>query len=63
MTGWSWKRGSGRGSRTHRQDDPAAPCGSRALVPQSRSLMPELLLRDLTAQQVADLLEFMASLR
>ena len=33
------------------------------LVPQSRSLMPELLLRDLTAQQVADLLEFMASLR
>ncbi len=34
-----------------------------SLVPQSRSLMPELLLRDLTAQQVADLLEFMASLR
>jgi putative heme-binding domain-containing protein len=33
------------------------------LVPQSRSLMPELLLRDLTAQEVADLLEFMASLR
>jgi hypothetical protein len=33
------------------------------LVPQSRSLMPELLLRDLTAQQVADLLEFMATLR
>jgi putative heme-binding domain-containing protein len=33
------------------------------LVPQSRSLMPELLLRDLTAQQVADLLEFLASLR
>ena len=33
------------------------------LVPQPRSLMPELLLRDLTAQQVADLLEFMASLR
>jgi putative heme-binding domain-containing protein len=32
-------------------------------VPQSRSLMPELLLRDLTAQQVADLLEFLASLR
>ena len=28
------------------------------LVPQSRSLMPELLLRDLTAQQVADLLEY-----
>ncbi len=33
------------------------------LVPQSRSLMPELLLRDLTAQQVADLLEFLATLR
>ena len=32
-------------------------------VPQPRSLMPELLLRDLTAQQVADLLEFLASLR
>jgi uncharacterized repeat protein (TIGR03806 family) len=33
------------------------------LVPQSRSLMPELLLRDLTAQQVADLLEFLARLQ
>jgi uncharacterized repeat protein (TIGR03806 family) len=33
------------------------------LVPQTRSLMPELLLRDLTAQQVADLLEFLMSLR
>ncbi len=33
------------------------------LVPQPRSLMPELLLRDLTAQQVADLLEFLATLR
>ena len=33
------------------------------LVPQARSLMPELLLRYLTAQQVADLLEFLASLR
>ena len=33
------------------------------LVPQSRSLMPELLLRDLTMQDVADLLEFLASLR
>ena len=32
-------------------------------VPQARSLMPDLLLRDLTAQQVADLLEFLASLR
>ena len=33
------------------------------LVPQARSLMPELLLRDMTAQQVADLLDFLASLR
>ncbi len=33
------------------------------MVPQSRSLMPELLLRDLTAQQVADLLAFLAGLR
>jgi putative heme-binding domain-containing protein len=33
------------------------------LAPQSRSLMPELLLRDLTAQQVADLLEFLTTLR
>jgi putative heme-binding domain-containing protein len=34
-----------------------------SLAPQSRSLMPELLLRDLTAQQVADLIEFLANLR
>jgi uncharacterized repeat protein (TIGR03806 family) len=33
------------------------------LVPQSRSLMPELLLRDLTPQQVADLLEYLTTLR
>jgi uncharacterized repeat protein (TIGR03806 family) len=33
------------------------------LVPQSRSLMPELLLRDLTAQQVADLLEYLSTLK
>src|SRR5262249_29111103 len=33
------------------------------LVPQSRSLMPELLLRDLTAQQVADLLEYLTTLK
>jgi uncharacterized repeat protein (TIGR03806 family) len=33
------------------------------MVPQSRSLMPELLLRDMTAQQVADLLDFLAGLR
>ena len=33
------------------------------LVPQGKSLMPELLLRDLTAQQVADLLAYLGSLK
>jgi putative heme-binding domain-containing protein len=33
------------------------------LVPQRTSLMPEQLLRDLTAEQAADLLEFLASLK
>ena len=33
------------------------------LVPQTKSLMPEQLLRDLTAQQAADLLEYLASLK
>ena len=33
------------------------------LVPQSKSLMPDLLLRDMTSQQVADLLEYLSSLR
>jgi putative heme-binding domain-containing protein len=33
------------------------------LTPQQRSLMPELLLRDMTAQQVADLLEYLSSLK
>ncbi len=32
------------------------------LAPQQKSLMPELLLQDMTAEQVADLLEFLASL-
>jgi putative heme-binding domain-containing protein len=32
-------------------------------VPQQKSLMPELLLRDMTAQQAADLLEFLSTLR
>src|SRR5262249_34823645 len=31
------------------------------LAPQPQSLMPELLIRDLTAQQAADLLEFLAA--
>jgi putative heme-binding domain-containing protein len=33
------------------------------LAPQSKSLMPDLLLRDLTPEQAADLLEFLASLK
>jgi putative heme-binding domain-containing protein len=33
------------------------------MVPQKKSLMPDLLLRDLTAEQAADLLEFLASLK
>ncbi|MDP7014898.1 MAG: PQQ-dependent sugar dehydrogenase [Pirellulaceae bacterium] len=33
------------------------------LVPQAKSLMPELLLRDMTAQQVADLLAYLSSLK
>lgn len=34
-----------------------------SLVPQKQSLMPEQLLRDVTAEQAADLLEFLTSLR
>lgn len=37
--------------------------GLEQLVPQRQSLMPELLLRDMTSQQVADLLEFLSSLK
>lgn len=33
------------------------------IVPQQRSLMPDLLYRDLTAEQLADLLEYLSSLR
>ena len=33
------------------------------LVPQRKSLMPDLLVRDMTAQQVADLLAFLQALR
>ena len=33
------------------------------IVPQARSMMPELLLRDMTAQQVADLLAYLNSLK
>ena len=33
------------------------------IVPQQKSLMPELLVRDMTAQQVADLLALLQSLK
>lgn len=33
------------------------------LVPQRQSLMPDLLVRDMTAQQLADLLEYLSSLK
>jgi len=33
------------------------------MVPQNKSLMPELLLREMTARQVADLLEYLHSLK
>ena len=33
------------------------------LVPMRQSLMPDLLLRDMTAEQVADLLAFLSSLK
>ena len=33
------------------------------LVPQRQSLMPDLLLRDMTAQQVADLLAYLSALK
>ena len=34
-----------------------------ALVPQQKSIMPELLLRDVTLEQAVDLLEFLAGLK
>jgi putative heme-binding domain-containing protein len=33
------------------------------LLPQKKSIMPEQLLRDLTVEQAADLLEFLVSLK
>jgi putative heme-binding domain-containing protein len=33
------------------------------IVPQSQSLMPDLLVRDMTAQQVADLLAYLSTLK
>jgi hypothetical protein len=40
------------------------PAGDvESLVSQQKSLMPELLLREMTPQQAADLLAFLTSLR
>jgi putative heme-binding domain-containing protein len=40
------------------------PAGKvQTVAPQKNSLMPELLLRDLTAEQAADLVEYLASLK
>jgi putative heme-binding domain-containing protein len=36
---------------------------AEVVAPQQKSLMPELLLRDMTPQEVADLLEFLQSLK
>jgi putative heme-binding domain-containing protein len=33
------------------------------IYPQTKSLMPDMLLRDFTAQQVADLLEYLSGLK
>ncbi len=33
------------------------------LVPQHTSLMPDLLFRDMTAQQIADLVAYLSSLK
>ena len=33
------------------------------IAPQRQSIMPELLLKDMTAEQVGDLLEFLATLK
>ena len=43
---------------------PWAPTAKIELIAaQQKSLMPEMLLRDFTAEQVADLLEYLSSLK
>jgi putative heme-binding domain-containing protein len=50
--------------RTAGDKEERIPAGKvERLVPQQKSLMPDLLLRDATAEQAADLLEFLASLK
>lgn len=44
--------------------DVSIPIGDVELIaPQQKSLMPELLLQDMTAEQVADLLEYLSTLK
>jgi uncharacterized repeat protein (TIGR03806 family) len=44
--------------------DIAIPAGDiERLAPQQKSLMPDLLVQEMTAQQVADLIEFLSQLR
>lgn len=45
-----------------RKEHRFAPHDLEQIVPQQKSLMPELLLRDMTAEQVADLLAFLSTL-
>lgn len=45
------------------QDAKFATSNVEVLLPQRQSLMPELLLKDMTAEQVADLLTFLESLK
>ena len=56
------RRGRAQDKPTARRSaSPAAEI--ERLAPQQKSLMPDLLLRDMTAQQVADLLEYLAGLK
>ncbi len=50
--------------KTARNEELRIPTDNVAMmVPQQKSLMPELLLRDLTPQQAADLLAFLSALK
>ncbi|MBC7817941.1 MAG: PQQ-dependent sugar dehydrogenase [Planctomycetaceae bacterium] len=48
---------------TEGKDVPLAMSNVEVLLPQRQSLMPDLLLKELTAEQVADLLAFLTSLK
>jgi len=50
--------------RDAKNEEVKVPAGEvELLVPQQKSLMPELLLRDFTPQQVADLIAYLSSLK